>query len=78
MLRTRRLITFLCIIAVLFAVLAPARSTHLSAVLTTLGFFAPAVAGGLISRRPGDFVLQSASFLSLDPSRAPPNVLAFA
>lgn len=76
--RTRTLLAFLCITALMFAAIGTPSPAHFSAVLTNLWLFAPPVASVLMFRRSGSCSVQPASLPSLDASRAPPSVPSFA
>jgi len=76
MIRTRRLIAFFCILAIVFAALAPSQGHVSPAVLTLLRFLAPAVLVVLIRPGADGRGEQQISLLALDASRAPPAVLA--
>jgi hypothetical protein len=69
----RRLIAFLCVVAVILAAIAPAAPGLLWAILVPLLLFVGAVVIAPISRESENSDASAFPFLSVVTSRAPPN-----
>lgn len=73
MFSARRLIAFLCLVAVLLAAITPATSGLFLAILVPLLLFVAAVVIVPIGREPESGDAPAFLFLSIVTSRAPPN-----